>query len=244
MASAGRPTSSRISLGPNLLPITSTARSVGTFVNSEIISKESRVYPWGILRVLVWLTKSELLATKDSVFPTRGNNTLAKNFESAYVEEKTNETIGLQTGVPLRCDDDEVMSSPIHCMFWKRYVDDVLCAIPGDGIEDMLAHINSINSNIQFTYEKLKKSIRPFPSWISRSLVSRMDPFPQTYTGCQHTEISTDTSCPITLNHLNLQWSPPSQEEYQHIAWRKNRNLKRNRRFTRHWSKMDIHGGL
>ena len=33
-----------------------------------------------------------------------------------------------------------LMSSSIHCMLWKRYVDDALWPIPEDGIEDMLRH--------------------------------------------------------------------------------------------------------
>ena len=47
-----------------------------------------------------------------------------------------------------------LMSSPVHCIFWKRYMDDILFAIPCDTIEDMLTHINSVNNNIQFTYEQ------------------------------------------------------------------------------------------
>ena len=54
------------------------------------------------------------------------------------------------------------MSSTVHCIFWKRYVDDILCAIPGDMIEDMLTHINSVNNNIQFTYEQEVESLISF----------------------------------------------------------------------------------
>ena len=33
--------------------------------------------------------------------------------------------------------------SPVHTIFWKRYVDDVLSAVPADQVDEMLAHINS-----------------------------------------------------------------------------------------------------
>ena len=44
--------------------------------------------------------------------------------------------------------------SPVPTAFWKRYVDDVLLAGSADQVDGMLAHINSINLNIEFTSER------------------------------------------------------------------------------------------
>ena len=51
-------------------------------------------------------------------------------------------------------EDLALSTSPVPTIFWKRYVDDVLTAIPADRVDEMLAHINSINHNIQFTSER------------------------------------------------------------------------------------------
>ena len=40
--------------------------------------------------------------------------------------------------------------------FWKRYVDDVYCSTPGEDVNDLLAHLNSIELSIQFTCEAEK----------------------------------------------------------------------------------------
>ena len=51
-------------------------------------------------------------------------------------------------------EDLALSTSPIPTIFWKGYVDDVLMAVPADQVDGMLAHINSINQNIQFTSER------------------------------------------------------------------------------------------
>ena len=51
-------------------------------------------------------------------------------------------------------DNIALNMSPVPTIFWKRYVDGVLTAIPADRVDEMLAHINSINHNIQFTSER------------------------------------------------------------------------------------------
>ena len=51
-------------------------------------------------------------------------------------------------------EDIALKMSPVPTIFWKRYVDDVLTAIPADRVYEMLAHINSINHNIQFILER------------------------------------------------------------------------------------------
>ena len=46
--------------------------------------------------------------------------------------------------------------------FWKRYVDDPCTAIQSDSISHFHDHLNSINANIQFTYETEKDGSLPF----------------------------------------------------------------------------------
>ena len=45
-------------------------------------------------------------------------------------------------------EDTALNMSPVPMIFWKKYVDDILMAIPADWVDEMLAHINSINHNI------------------------------------------------------------------------------------------------
>ena len=51
-------------------------------------------------------------------------------------------------------EDLALSTSPVPTIFWKRYVNDVLTAVQADQADGMLAHINSINQNIQFTSER------------------------------------------------------------------------------------------
>ena len=44
-------------------------------------------------------------------------------------------------------------NSPCWPIFWYRYVDDILTALPSNEIDNFKQHINSINSNIQFVSE-------------------------------------------------------------------------------------------
>ena len=37
--------------------------------------------------------------------------------------------------------------------FWKRYVDDTCTAVPADRVDDLMNHLNSVESSIQFTVE-------------------------------------------------------------------------------------------
>ena len=52
--------------------------------------------------------------------------------------------------------------SLVPMVFWKRYVDDVLTTVPADQVDGMLAHINSIKQNIQFTSEREQGHVVPF----------------------------------------------------------------------------------
>ena len=42
-------------------------------------------------------------------------------------------------------EDLALSTSPVPTVFWKRYMDDVLMAVPADQVDGMLAHINSID---------------------------------------------------------------------------------------------------
>ena len=46
--------------------------------------------------------------------------------------------------------------------FWYHYVDDILTCIKNDEIDNTLAYINLIESNIQFTVERENNSIISF----------------------------------------------------------------------------------
>ena len=59
-------------------------------------------------------------------------------------------------------EDLALSTSPVPIIFWKRYVDDVLTAVPADQVDGMLAHVNSINQNIQFTSEREQGHVIPF----------------------------------------------------------------------------------
>jgi len=52
--------------------------------------------------------------------------------------------------------------APCKPLFWKRYVDDILTAIPSNQIQEFLNHLNSINENIQFTAEIENERVIPF----------------------------------------------------------------------------------
>jgi hypothetical protein len=51
---------------------------------------------------------------------------------------------------------------PCNILFWKRYVDDIITAVPTDKIETLLAYLNALNNHIQFTVEKEENSSIPF----------------------------------------------------------------------------------
>ena len=44
-------------------------------------------------------------------------------------------------------------SFPSPPVFWKRYVDDVCCAVGSDKVVPLLEHVNGIHPSIQFTHE-------------------------------------------------------------------------------------------
>ena len=55
-----------------------------------------------------------------------------------------------------------LVNTAYHVLSWKRYVDDCFSIVRNDEINDLLAYINSINENIQFTIEKEENGKLPF----------------------------------------------------------------------------------
>ena len=51
-------------------------------------------------------------------------------------------------------ESQALTTSPVNYIFWKRYVDGVICAVPEDEVDDMLTHINSVHESIQFMCEQ------------------------------------------------------------------------------------------
>ena len=47
-------------------------------------------------------------------------------------------------------------------LFWKRYVDDICCALPSQEVTPFLHHLNSIEPSIQFMCEIEKDHTLPF----------------------------------------------------------------------------------
>ena len=50
-------------------------------------------------------------------------------------------------------EDRTISEYPITLNFWKRYVDDIITALPEKSIQSFLGHLNSIESTINFTVE-------------------------------------------------------------------------------------------
>ena len=64
------------------------------------------------------------------------------------------------------------LNSALHRpRLWKRYVDDTLCIIGSNEVDELLLHINSIRPSIKFTVETEKDGSLPFLD----TLVSRSD---------------------------------------------------------------------
>ena len=45
-------------------------------------------------------------------------------------------------------ESQTLTTSPVNYAFWKRYIYDVVCAIPEDKVDDMLTHINLMHKSI------------------------------------------------------------------------------------------------
>ena len=70
-------------------------------------------------------------------------------------------------------EDLALRSSLVPTVFWKRYVDDVLSAVPANQVDEMLAHINSIDHNIHSLHLREKLNML-YHSWMLKSCVMLM----------------------------------------------------------------------
>merc|ERR1712055_391036 len=50
-------------------------------------------------------------------------------------------------------ENDALSRAPCNILFWKRYVDDIITAIPTDEIQNLLQYLNNVNNHIKFTVE-------------------------------------------------------------------------------------------
>ena len=71
-----------------------------------------------------------------------------RNCAVEYVGESINDTIG-RLGLFSLCTLIEICEIKL----WRRYLDDVIAIVPRNSLDLLMRHVNSINSNIQFTYE-------------------------------------------------------------------------------------------
>ena len=64
----------------------------------------------------------------------------------------------------LRCSSERtpLINGLPKIRFWKRYVDDVCCSLPGNEVSTFLLHMNSIEPSIQFTCEVEQDHVLPF----------------------------------------------------------------------------------
>ena len=83
-------------------------------------------------------------------------------------------------------EDLALRLSPVPTVFWKRHVDDVLSAVPANQVNKMLAHINSIDHNIQFTSERELNML--YHSWMLKSCIILMTLSTKVYRKPTHTD--------------------------------------------------------
>ena len=83
------------SCSSSLLPMTSSASAMGTFVKSEVTSKLTRILPSSSLMLLAFSTKSPESLTKVEVLPEGGEMMRVKNLAKLYVGESMLDTMGL-----------------------------------------------------------------------------------------------------------------------------------------------------
>ena len=103
-------------------------------------------------------------------------------------------------------EDLALSMSPVPTVFWKRYVDDVLTAVPADQVDGMLAHINSIDQNIQFTFEREQGHVIPF---LDVMILHNDDGSLLKCTVSPPTQTNTSSSLPTTPQPTNVLLFPP-----------------------------------
>ena len=50
-------------------------------------------------------------------------------------------------------ENKTLINPPRQPLFWKRYVDDIITALPSEEIANFTDHLNSLDNNIKFTVE-------------------------------------------------------------------------------------------
>jgi hypothetical protein len=61
-----------------------------------------------------------------------------------------------------RVEEEILEAPPCEVLFWYRYVDDIITAVPKADTDRFLQHLNQCNENIQFTYETEVNNSLPF----------------------------------------------------------------------------------
>ena len=87
---------SSVSCSSSLLPMTSKASAMGTFVKSDVTSKLTRMLPSSGLNLLTFSTKSLESLTNDEVLPDSGETMCVRNLARLYVGEPMLDTMGLR----------------------------------------------------------------------------------------------------------------------------------------------------
>ena len=74
-------------------------------------------------------------------------------------------------------DNQALATSPVNYTFWKRYVDDVVCTVPGNKVEVMLSHINSVDKNL-----RAKRETEASIAFLDIKITHKPNGFPATST--------------------------------------------------------------
>ena len=91
---------SSASFSSSLLPITSSASAMGTFVKSEVTSKLTRILPSSSLMLLAFSTKSPESLTNVEVLPESGEMMRVRNLAKLCVGESMSWSMDSTSGLP------------------------------------------------------------------------------------------------------------------------------------------------
>lgn len=118
---------------------------------------------WELIEPCCNFTKDRFIQTINFIF----NNTYFA-FNNKFYKQVFGTPMGsplspvLATMVMDALFDDVIPQLPFQLPFIKKYVDDVVCAVPSDKINVTLTLFNSFNPHIQFTIEEESQSSIPF----------------------------------------------------------------------------------
>ena len=85
----------RVSSDDNLRLASSRASSIGTFVNREMTSNDTKHSSWRMILDVMNDTNSDELLTNELELPINGARIFERYLESSYIGDKTKETMGL-----------------------------------------------------------------------------------------------------------------------------------------------------